>query len=362
MASLKLRHNKWEAKVRIPTALKSRYGGKEFLYRTITATSRKAAEVEADVWKAGLKAEWLHQANGAPEALSALREAYRRNFGPAAAGNYGEMDDPYEESHDTHTAAIEFELGAMSDEVGERQVTDAEQGKIWALQDAISKRMGRKIKTRRQLELSFRELADDYLTLWRVAPGRKVTNTEQQKVATFDLFARYWGDKPIRDVGRADASMFIDVLRQLDPNWARTGSKAKRVQLMPWAALVREYGGRDKGLSDATVNRHAATLSALWRWAEEREHCDGRNPFEGHRRKLSPGRNKQGYVAWDANELTRLFSPPPKQGRPDRSRSCGIVHGYALERDCIANLRSGEAGRRRRLYRHCRGEDPRRCP
>ena len=25
------------------------------------------------------------------------------------------------------------------------------------------------------------------------------------------------------------------------------------------------------------------------------------------------GRNKQGYVAWDAHELTRLFSPPPKR-------------------------------------------------
>ncbi len=336
MVYIKQRYNKWEARVRVPKEIRARDGGAELRYRTLAASSRRAAKVEAEAWVAGLRAEWLQEIEGAPQALSVLRETYVRNFAPAVAGVFGEMDDPLGESYDTHTAAIEFELSRMSDLCGERELTEEEQGKVWALKDAISRRMGRKVKPRRALEQSFRELADEHLRLWRAAPGRKVTNTEQQKQATFDLFARYWGDRPIRDVGRADASAFIDTLRQLDPNWARTGSKAKRAQLLSWTALVKEYGGRDAGLADATVNRHVATLSALWKWAEEREHCEGRNPFDGHRRKLTPGRNKHGYVAWEADELARLLSPPPK--RNDLTEVILVAMFTGMRLDEIASL------------------------
>lgn len=344
MASLKQRYNKWEARVRIPTALRGRYEGRELIYRTLAATSRRAAKAEAAAWEAGLRAEWSLQQDGTSEALSALKEAYSRNFAPAVAGEYGEMEHPIDESYDAHTAAIDFELERMSDKAEGRDLTEGELGKVWALQDAIKLRMGRKLKPRRHLEPSFRELADEYLKLWRVAPGRKVTNTEQQKVATFDLFARYWGERPLRDIGRADASAFIDVLRQLDPNWARTGSKTKRAQSMSWGAMVREYGGRDKGLSDATVNRHAATLSALWKWAEEREQCEGRNPFDGHRRRLSPGRNKYGYVAWEADELKRLISPPPK--REDLTEVILVAMFSGMRLNEIASLTFGQVKRR----------------
>lgn len=340
MASLKQRFHKWEARVRVPKQLRGRHGGAELLYRTLKATNRRAAKVEAAAWEACLRAEWLQETEGEPQALSVVREAYERYFPQAMAGAFGEMVDPFDESHDNFTAAIEFELGRMADQAVGREPTDEEQGKIWALNDAIARRMGRKLEVRRVLDQSFSELTDEYLKWWRVAPGRKVTNTEQQKQATFDLFARYWGERPIRDVGRADASAFFDALRQLDPNWARTGSKAKRVQQLSWSALIREYGGRDSGLSDATVNRHAATLLALWKWAEGREHCEGRNPFDGHRRKLSPGRNKQGYVAWDADELTRLFSPPPR--RDDLTEVALVAMFTGMRLNEIASLTFGQ--------------------
>jgi len=184
---------------------------------------------------------------------------------------------------------------------------------VWALNDAKAEREGREVPRRTELERTFRELADEHLHLWRIEPGRKATNTEQQKAATFDLFASYFGERPIRDVGRADASAFVDALRQLDPNWARTGKARGQGPTMTWQQLQKAFGGRSEGLSDATVNRHTATLSAFWKWAEEREHCEGRNPFLGHRRKLRSGRNKHGYVAWEAEELQVLLSPPPKR-------------------------------------------------
>lgn len=340
MASLKQRFHKWEARVRVPKQLRGRHGGAELLYRTLKATNRRAAKVEAAAWEACLRAGWLQEAEGEPQALSVVREAYERYFPQAMAGAFGEMDDPFDEAYDSFTAAIEFELGRMADLAEGREPTDEEQGKIWALNDAIARRMGRKLEVRRVLEQSFSELADEYLKWWRVAPGRKVTNTEQQKQATFDLFARYWGDRPIRDVGRADASAFIDTLRQLDPNWARTGSKAKRVKLLSWSALVKAYGGREAGLSDATVNRHVATLSALWKWAEEREHCEGRNPFDGHRRKLTPGRNKHSSVAWETDELVRLFSPPPKRDDLTEIMLVALFTGMRLNE--IASLTFGQ--------------------
>ncbi len=311
MASLKQRHNKWEARVRVPKALREAYEGRELLYRTLSATDRRAAKAEAGAWEAGLRAEWELRFNGTSHTAAELRATYENLKALAAAGTYGEVLGP--DGEDAVAVGIDLELERMADQIGGRDLAPGEAAKVWALNDARTERSGLRAQPRKELELTFRELADEHLRLWRIAPGRKETNTEQQKAATFDLFARYWGDKSIRGVGRADASAFVDALRQLDPNWARTGSKVKRAQLMTWAALMREYGGRDSGLSDATVNRHMATLAALWSWAEERGHCEGRNPFQGHRRKLTNGRNKQGYVAWQEDELRKLFNPLPKR-------------------------------------------------
>lgn len=297
--------------MRVPKPLRDAYGGKELVYRTLAATDRKAAKAEAGAWEAGLRADWELRLNGTSHTAAELRATYENLKALAEAGRYGEVVGP--DGEDAVAVGIDLELDRMAEEIGGRELAPREAAKVWALNDVGRERRGLRVQPRRELELTFRELADEHLRLWRIAPGRKETNTEQQKAATFDLFARYWGDKPIRGVGRPDASAFVDALRQLDPNWARTGSKAKRAQLLSWPALMREYGGRESGLSDATVNRHMATLAALWSWAEERGHCEGRNPFQGHRRKLTNGRNKQGYVAWSEDELRQLFNPEPKR-------------------------------------------------
>ncbi len=211
------------------------------------------------------------------------------------------------------TAGIEYELGKLDDAIGQRELKETERARVAALQDAKDARSGAKPKPRAEFELRFREIAESYLRLWRTTSGLKETNTEQQKRATFELFAAYFGDRPIRQVGRGDAAAFVDQLRQLDPNWARTGKKHEEGYKIDWRQVQRQFGGRERGLSDNTVNRHANTLSELWRWAEGREHCDGKNPFDGHRRAIRPGKNKHGYVAWTEQELTTLFSPPPKR-------------------------------------------------
>lgn len=338
MAALKARHNKWEARVRIPQALRHEHGGKELLYKTLAAGDRRAAKLEAAAWEVALKAEWATRgqtSSASPATLRHLYDTFRALAGDGSLSAHGVPG-----AYDELTAGIDLVVDRMAEEVGERELSPEEQAKLWALNDAKASRMGRKVPRRKELELTFREVADEHLKLWRIAPGRKTTNTEQQKVATFDLFASYFGDRPIRDVGRADASAFVDALRQLDPAWARTGKAKAGTPPPTWAALMRTYGGREVGLSDATVNRHTATLSALWKWAEEREYCDGRNPFLGHRRQLKEGRNKRGYVAWDTAELAAMFADPPK--RPDLAEIMLVAMFSGMRLNEIASLTFGQ--------------------
>lgn len=311
MAALKQRHNKWEARVRIPKAAQEAHGGKAMLYRTLRATSKRAAKIEAMAWEAELRAEWEVQRSGNNVPLAALRGLYESIRQKAGRGEFVLQGD--RESFDEVTAGIEYELAKLAEGLGSREPTEVESVRVAALQDAKEERQRGRVEPRLELEMSFRELADEYLRLWRTKAGLKETNTEQQKKATFDLFACFFGSKPIRQVRRGDAAQFVDALRQMDPNWARTGKARGDGLEVTWTDLQRRFGGRDAGLSDATVNRHMATLSAFWKWAEEREHSEGRNPFDGHRRNLKQGRNKQGYIAWETEELRALFSPPPKR-------------------------------------------------
>lgn len=337
MASLKLHRQRWQAKVRIPKALEPSYGGKQFLHQHLATSDRKEAKRQADLWEAGLRIEWAAKDGDRETAKETLRAVYERLREAAAAGEFevhmdGEVDPV--------AAGIDFELEKMADAIGPRDLTGTESIRVAALQDALRIRRGQKVKRRLELEPTFKELADEHLRLWRIAPGRKETNTEQQKVATFDLFASFFGERSLRHVSRADASAFADALRQLDPNWARTGKAKAGSKPMTWRELQKAFGGRDKGLSDATVNRHMATLSALWKWAETREHCEGSCPFQGHRRQLKNGRNKQGYLAWEPKELEQLFSPPP--ARTDLTEVMVVAMFTGMRLNEIVSLTCGQ--------------------
>jgi integrase len=309
--ALKRRINKWQATIRIPKDLQEAYGCKTHLYQIMAAQDRKSAQLESEAWMLALKAEWAALTSGDVLTATKRRELYQTIRSLAANGRYTVANDPA--AFDDVTAGIEERLDRISDRIGQRDLTPTEQAEVYALNDAKAEREGREVPRRAEMEPSFRELSEAYLHLWRIAPGRKPTNTEQQKASTFDLFAKFFGGPPIREVGRGDASTFADALRQLDPNWARTGKARGQSPDVTWSQLMKAHGGRSQGLSDATVNRHMATLSAFWQWSEEREHCEGRNPFAGHRRKLSPGRNKHGYIAWEVAELQALFAPAPKR-------------------------------------------------
>jgi integrase len=182
-------------------------------------------------------------------------------------------------------------------------------------------------------DIRFSALVEDFMRQWMASQGgRKKTNTEQQKLATYQLFRGFWNNDPVRGVTRARAAEFRDTLKLFDPHWGRSPTAKE----LSWTDLVVTYGGRVCGLSDATMNRHMAALQDIWRWAQKRGHCDGVNPFDGFHTKLKPGINVRPYVAWETDELTRLFTPPPRRQDVLEVMIVGMLTGMRL--DEIASL------------------------
>lgn len=182
-------------------------------------------------------------------------------------------------------------------------------------------------------DVRFSELADLFMRQWLAGRSNgKATNTEQQKRATFRLFGGFFHDRPIRQVRHADAANFFDEVRLLDPHWARSPDARK----LTWQLLVGRHGGRDRGLSDATMNRHLQVLQELWLWAKKRGHCEGENPFEGFHKKLRAGVNVKPYLPWEDDELRRLLTPTPKRSDLLEVILVGMFTGMRL--DEIASL------------------------
>ena len=327
MAALKQRHNRWEAKVRIPKELRPEHQGREFLYRTIPTFNIRTAKAEADSWEAALRAEWAEKLGHDSAGLQVFRDVYGRVRKEAEGSLEDCAGDPA-----CAEAGIDQQIDRMAAEIGEAALSEPEAARLAALQDAKQALAGQPIAPRPELELPWKELTAAYLASWKAQGGLKPTNTEQQKRATFALFGGYWRDRPIRGVKRVDVVRFMDDLRKLAPEWGRP----PRARTMTWQELQLKFGG-GPGPSDATMNRHAATLKALWEWAADRDHCEGRNPFSGLHKKLRVGVNVAGYIAWEPDDLRTLFDPPPKREDLNEIMLVALYTGMRL--DEIASLR-----------------------
>lgn len=306
MASLQQRHNKWRAKVRIPKALQEANGGREFIHRTLDATDRRGARTEAAAWEAALRVGWAEK-QGEPVSPQALRELYDSTRREAVGGEYVLRIDTGE---DPVLEGIDHEIDRIAEEVGpEAEPSAHQQARLAGLQDAYRERMGRQVKPRAEYEPSFSELTQSYMVWWRGKAGLKPSNTAQQKEATFGLFEGYCRGVSIREITRPAVAKFLDALRSLDPNWA----KSPEARGLGWDELLGNYGRHPTGLSTTTLNRHTATLKALWEWAADRGYCEGRNPFSDFNERIKQGVNVRNYLPWTPEELKALLTPAPKR-------------------------------------------------
>lgn len=309
MATIRQKHHRFDAKVRIPKELRDQYGGRQWIEKRLQARDSRSAKVEGDAWEATLRIEWMEKA-GQPLPGAALRELYQRVWKDAVAGDFQleVVDGEYTERPELE--GISYEIEKIAEAVApEGEPAPAQQARLFALQDARKALLGDTVKPRREMEPSFSEITDAFVKWWKAQPGLKDSNTENQKRATFRLFSGFWQDRPLRDVKEKDAAAFMDAIRHMDPCYSRSPESRE----MPWASLQRTFGGREKGMTPSTLNRHAAALKSLWNWAVRRGHCEGLNPFDGHRQRLKRGVNVKGYVPWTAEELRRLLIPAPKR-------------------------------------------------
>lgn len=336
MASLQNRGNKWRAKVRIPVPLRDQYENREHLYRTLTALDKPSAKAEAEVWEAGLRSEW-NAARPAPMNTPAdLRRIYEDGRRAAARGQYVVDMDIDEEPE---VIGIDFEIDKIEEDSKGRELSKAEEARLAALNDAKLEVRGRAVPRRKEYEPRFSEMAKQFLDLWATQHGLKASNTRPQKEATFRLFGGFIGDKHLGDVKRAEVAAFMDELRRLNPNYGRS----PKAQGMSWSEIVREFGGNPQGLSPQTMNRHVDTLSALWKWADQREIVEGRNPFAGFKQRIKAGVNQHPYRPWTMEELRTLFSPPPK--RADLTAIMVVALHTGMRLDEIASLTLGQIKR-----------------
>ena len=254
----------------------------------------------------GLRLEWLEM-EGAALPQAALADLYQRVPKDAARGAYKvHTDSAYAEAPELE--GISYEIEKIVEAVGDEEEPDpAQKARLHALQDARRDILGEKVKRRPELEPAFSGVAKDYMTWWKAQPGLKDSNTEKQKNATFRLFAGYWSDRPIRGVKDSDGAGFMDALRRTDSCYGRSPDARE----MSWDALQKHFGNRDRGMAPSTLNRHAAALKTLWDWAVRRGHCEGLNPFDGHRQRLRRGVNVHGYEPLEPAELERPLSLLP---------------------------------------------------
>ena len=304
MASLIQKHSRYSARVRIPKHLTGTYGNKKHLQRSLGTSDKRLAKVEADAWEAALRLEWSAATGNTQAEPGTQRHRYLAKRADAERGAF----QVFQGDSDPAALGIEFEIDRIADAYGQAALPPSVEAELAGLNDGLTTLRGRTPATRREFEPSFSEIATEYVDQWKRQRGLKPSNTEQQKRATYALFAGYWTDRPMREIRETDAVAFSDALRRLDPSWGR---KPKALSLS-WAELQSQYGQGAAGLSDATMNRHTAALKALWEWSRRRGHCTGDNPFDGFHKKLT-SKNTDGYLAWSPDQLRALFSPPPKR-------------------------------------------------
>jgi integrase len=301
------------------------------LYKTLQSNNRRAAEIEARDWENGLKAKWAALMGNDSPALQGIRKErleYDQVRLLATSGHY-RVEIAGE---DPALAGIDYEIEKIAERDEREEQSPLDLARLAALNDASRELQGQEVPQRPELEPTFSELAAEYVKWWKAQPGLKESNTEQQKRATYRLFAGFSGDKPLRRVRKEEVARFFDAVRLMDPSWGRSAAARE----LPWAELQRQFGGRDKSLSDATMNRHSQALQQLWNWADVRGHCVGRDPFSGFRKRLKPGVNVRGYVPWETAELRQLFEPLPKRSDLVEVMLVGMFTGMRLNE--IASL------------------------
>lgn len=148
------------------------------------------------------------------------------------------------------------------------------------------------------------EAAEAYEKATDVSTSEK---TRRQLKATARMFADHVGkEKPVAAITGREAVAFLDRLATISPDYRRDPKSAE----LTLAQLEESYPAVDgKGLSAATLNRHAMSMRVLINWLIRRHELseDHRNPFDKKSRKVKT----DGYEPMTDSEVAALLKDAP---------------------------------------------------
>ena len=315
------RGRSYSFRIAVPVRLRRHFNGRREVVLALGTRDYDIAKAKALKLAHEHKMRFLALEGRAEAQANVARFEYEKTRKEALEGTFEvhlSSSDPDEAAPDPYVTGIAFEIERIVQEEAPRRGVNVEvgddlppdlQARVDALQDARRDLQGEPVPPRVEYEPAFRELAEDWLKQWKARPGRKPSNTSAQYASTIRLFADWWGAKPIRRVRPVDAARFVEeVLKRLPPNYGRSKTGNRR----PLQEILATAPEDAKGLSASSVNRHVRTLKAIWSWAKKLGYCEGDNPFDDLRERLTT-HNSKPYVAWEIDELKRLLDPPPKR-------------------------------------------------
>jgi integrase len=133
------------------------------------------------------------------------------------------------------------------------------------------------------------------------------------------LFCELVGDKPLREITRADALQFRTQLSRISSDWGQSrlyadpkpGNPHNRVNAR--RAIEISEGRNDmRRLSLKTINKQTSTLNGVWNWARDNAGCKVlEHPFEGLQKKPKGKRRRHAAKlardAFQVADLHRIF-------------------------------------------------------
>ncbi len=181
--------------------------------------------------------------------------------------------------------------------------------------------------------LTIMEAAEAYEKAADVATSEK---TRKQLKQSARLFADHCGkDKPVAAITGRNAVAFLDRLAKINPDYRRDPKSAE----LTLTQLEESYPAVDgKGLSAATLNRHAMNMRVLINWLIRRHELpeEHRNPFDRKSRKVKA----DGYEPMSDIEIATLLHGEPLAR--SFGRNFGECIGWLVALGAYTGARAGE--------------------
>jgi site-specific recombinase XerD len=168
--------------------------------------------------------------------------------------------------------------------------------------------------------------------------------TLAQNTATYDMFIKCCGDRPVTSYERKDLAAFFDLLRGLPKLYSKS-AEWKGLSLTQIVERTKEQN--HERLSITTMKRHFSALGRMFDYLRKRGEYLGENPAYGFEFP-DKRRDRDKRKVWEGERLTKLFASPVwtgclSEGRRSRPGSLiikdekywlpllGLYHGNRLE-------------------------------